>query len=248
MSELPLSADVALVTGATRGIGAAIARALAAAGARVVGTATSAAGAEAISAALAGSGGRGTIYNASDRSGVESLLADLEAREGLPSILVNNAGITRDGLNLRMKDDDWDAVIDTNLSAVFRLSKACLKRMLKERRGRIISISSVVGAIGNAGQANYSAAKAGLIGLTRALAREVASRGITVNAVAPGFIETDMTGALNEAQRASYYGQIPLARFGSVEDIAAAVLFLAGPGAGYVTGQTLHVNGGMYMG
>ncbi len=248
MSELPLSADVALVTGATRGIGAAIARALAAAGARVVGTATSAAGAEAISAALAGSGGRGTIYNASDRSGVESLLADLEAREGLPSILVNNAGITRDGLILRMKDDDWDAVIDTNLSAVFRLSKACLKRMLKERRGRIISISSVVGAIGNAGQANYSAAKAGLIGLTRALAREVASRGITVNAVAPGFIETDMTGALNEAQRASYYGQIPLARFGSVEDIAAAVLFLAGPGAGYVTGQTLHVNGGMYMG
>ena len=248
MSELPLSADVALVTGATRGIGAAIARALAAAGARVVGTATSAAGAEAISAALAGSGGRGTIYNASDRSGVESLLADLEAREGLPSILVNNAGITRDGLILRMKDDDWDAVIDTNLSAVFRLSKACLKRMLKERRGRIISISSVVGAIGNAGQANYSAAKAGLVGLTRALAREVASRGITVNAVAPGFIETDMTGALNEAQRASYYGQIPLARFGSVEDIAAAVLFLAGPGAGYVTGQTLHVNGGMYMG
>jgi 3-oxoacyl-[acyl-carrier protein] reductase len=248
MSELPLSADVALVTGATRGIGAAIARALAAAGARVVGTATSAAGAEAISAALAGSGGRGIIYNASDRSGVESLLADLEAHEGLPSILVNNAGITRDGLILRMKDDDWDQVIDTNLSAVFRLSKACLKRMLKERRGRIISITSVVGAIGNAGQANYSAAKAGLVGLTRALAREVASRGITVNAVAPGFIETDMTGALNEAQRASYYGQIPLARFGSVEDIAAAVLFLAGPGAGYVTGQTLHVNGGMYMG
>lgn len=248
MSELPLSADVALVTGATRGIGAAIARALAAAGARVVGTATSAAGAEAISAALAGSGGRGVIYNASDRSGVESLLADLEAHEGLPSILVNNAGITRDGLILRMKDDDWDQVIDTNLSAVFRLSKACLKRMLKERRGRIISITSVVGAIGNAGQANYSAAKAGLVGLTRALAREVASRGITVNAVAPGFIETDMTGALNEAQRASYYGQIPLARFGSVEDIAAAVLFLAGPGAGYVTGQTLHVNGGMYMG
>jgi 3-oxoacyl-[acyl-carrier protein] reductase len=248
MSELPLSADVALVTGATRGIGAAIARALAAAGARVVGTATSAAGAEAISAALAGSGGRGIVYNASDRSGVESLLADLEAHEGLPSILVNNAGITRDGLILRMKDDDWDQVIDTNLSAVFRLSKACLKRMLKERRGRIISITSVVGAIGNAGQANYSAAKAGLVGLTRALAREVASRGITVNAVAPGFIETDMTGALNEAQRASYYGQIPLARFGSVEDIAAAVLFLAGPGAGYVTGQTLHVNGGMYMG
>lgn len=248
MSELPLSADVALVTGATRGIGAAIARALAAAGARVVGTATSAAGAEAITAALAGSGGRGTIYNASDRSGVESLLADLEAHEGLPSILVNNAGITRDGLILRMKDDDWDQVIDTNLSAVFRLSKACLKRMLKERRGRIISITSVVGAIGNAGQANYSAAKAGLVGLTRALAREVASRGITVNAVAPGFIETDMTGALNEAQRTAYYGQIPLARFGSVEDIAAAVLFLAGPGAGYVTGQTLHVNGGMYMG
>jgi len=250
MSNLPLSADVALVTGATRGIGAAIARALAAAGARVVGTATSAAGAESISAALAGvgPGGRGAVYNAGDAAGVETLLADMDAKEGLPTILVNNAGITRDGLILRMKNEDWDQAININLSAAFRLSKASLKRMLKERRGRIINITSVVGSIGNAGQVNYSAAKAGLVGFTRALAREVASRGITVNAVAPGFIDTDMTGALNEEQRAGYYGQIPLARFGTVDDIAAAVLYLAGPGAGYVTGHTLHVNGGMYMG
>lgn len=250
MSDLPLSADVALVTGATRGIGAAIARVLAGAGARVVGTATSAAGADAISAALAGvgGGGRGAVYDAASPTGVETLLADMESKEGLPTILVNNAGISRDNLILRMKNEDWDQTININLSAAFRLSKACLKRMLKERRGRIISITSVVGSIGNAGQTSYSAAKAGLVGFTRALSREVASRGITVNAVAPGFIETDMTGALNEAQRAAYYAQIPLARFGSVDDVAAAVLYLAGPGAGYVTGHTLHVNGGMYMG
>jgi 3-oxoacyl-[acyl-carrier protein] reductase len=250
MSDLPLSADVALVTGATRGIGAAIARALAGAGARVVGTATSAAGAGSIGAALAGvgPGGRGAIYDAADPAGVEALLADMDAHEGLPTILVNNAGMTRDGLILRMKNEDWDQTININLSAAFRLSKASLKRMLKERRGRIISITSVVGSIGNAGQVNYAAAKAGLEGFTRSLAREVASRGITVNAVAPGFIDTDMTGALNETQRAAYCGQIPLARFGSVDDVAAAVLYLAGPGAGYVTGHTLHVNGGMYMG
>ncbi len=250
MPEQPLSADVALVTGATRGIGAAIARALAGAGARVVGTATSSTGADTISAALAGvgPGGRGTVYNAAEAGGVEALLADMEGKEGLPTILVNNAGIARDGLILRMKNEDWEQTLNINLSAAFRLSKASLKRMLKERRGRIINITSVVGSIGNAGQVHYAAAKAGLVGFTRALAREVASRGITVNAVAPGFIDTDMTAALNEAQRAAYYSQIPLSRFGSVEDVAAAVLYLAGPAAGYVTGHTLHVNGGMYMG
>lgn len=242
-----LGNDVALVTGASRGIGLAIARALLAAGARVVGTATTQAGAAAIGAAL-GAGGRGAVYNAADPAGVEQLLAGMEAQEGLPTILVNNAGIARDGLILRMKNEDWDQTININLSAAFRLSKAALKRMLKERRGRIVSISSVVGAIGNPGQVHYAAAKAGLVGFTKALAREVASRGITVNAVAPGFIETDMTAALNEAQRAGYYGQIPLGRFGTVEDIAQAVLYLAGPGGAYVTGQTLHVNGGMYMG
>ena len=254
MPDLPLSADVALVTGATRGIGAAIARALAAAGARVVGTATSAAGAEAIGAALAAVGtqsssaGRGAVYNATDPAGVEALLAGMEAREGLPTILVNNAGIARDGLILRMKNEDWEQTLNINLSAAFRLSKSSLKRMLKERRGRIINITSVVGSIGNPGQVHYAAAKAGLVGFTRALAREVASRGITVNAVAPGFIETDMTAALNEAQRAAYDAQIPLARFGTAEDVAAAVLYLAGPGGAYVTGHTLHVNGGLYMG
>jgi 3-oxoacyl-(acyl-carrier-protein) reductase len=242
-----LSNDIALVTGATRGIGAAIAKVLADAGARVVGTATSAAGAEAITAHLSGAG-RGVIYNALDAAGPEALLSDMDAHEGLPTILVNNAGIARDGLILRMKAEDWDQTININLSAAFRLSKASLKRMLKERRGRIINISSVVGSIGNAGQVHYSAAKAGLDGFTRALAREVASRGITVNSVAPGFIDTDMTAALNDQQRAGYYAQIPLARFGRVTDVAQAVLFLAGAGAAYVTGHTLHVNGGMYMG
>jgi 3-oxoacyl-[acyl-carrier protein] reductase len=242
-----LENEVALVTGASRGIGQAIAATLAAAGARVVGTATTAAGAAAIGASLQGQG-RGAVYDASARAGVAALLADMEAHEGLPTILVNNAGIARDGLVLRMKDEDWDHTLDINLSAAFRLSKACLKRMLKERRGRIINISSVVGAIGNAGQVHYAAAKAGLIGFSKSLAREVASRGITVNAVAPGFIETDMTRALNEVQRAAYYAQIPLGRFGSVDDVAQAVLYLAGKGGAYVTGQTLHVNGGMYMG
>ena len=242
-----LDNEIALVTGASRGIGRATAAALAAAGARVVGTATSAAGAEGITTAL-GERGRGAVYDAADPAGVEKLLVDMEAKEGLPTILVNNAGISRDGLILRMKPEDWDQTLDINLGAVFRLSKACLKRMLKDRHGRIINMSSVVGAIGNAGQAPYAAAKAGLIGFTKSLAREVASRGITVNAVAPGFIDTDMTHALNDAQRAAYYQQIPLGRFGAVEDVAQAVLYLAGPGAGYVTGQTLHINGGMYMG
>ena len=245
-NALPLANDVALVTGASRGIGRAIAQALASAGARVVGTATSEAGAQAITAAL-GPQGRGAVYDAADAAGVDALLADMEAHEGLPTLLVNNAGIARDALLLRMKNEDWDQTINVNLSAAFRLSKACLKRMLKERRGRVINISSVVGSIGNPGQAHYAAAKAGLIGFTKSMAKEVASRGITVNAVAPGFIETDMTRALNEQQRTGYYGQIPLGRFGTVDDVAQAVLYLAGPAGAYVTGQTLHINGGMYM-
>ena len=244
------STDVALVTGASRGIGQAIAAALAATGATVVGTATTAEGAAAISAMFKerGLSGRGAVYNAADPKGAEQLVADLEAHEGLPTVLVNNAAVTRDGLMLRMKDDDWNQVIDINLSAVFRLTKLCVKRMLKERRGRIINITSVIGAIGNAGQLNYAAAKAGLIGFTRSLARELASRNITVNAVAPGFIETDMTRALPEQQRSAYLAQIPLGRFGSTEDVANTVIFLAGNQASYLTGQTLHLNGGMYMG
>lgn len=244
------STDVALVTGASRGIGQAIAAALATTGATVVGTATSAEGAAAISAMFKerGLNGRGAVYNAGDPKGAEQLVADLEAHEGFPTILVNNAAVTRDGLMLRMKDEDWNQVIDINLSAVFRLTKLCVKRMLKERRGRIINITSVIGAIGNAGQLNYAAAKAGLIGFTRSLARELASRNITVNAVAPGFIETDMTRALPEQQRSAYQAQIPLARFGTTEDVANTVIFLAGKKASYLTGQTLHLNGGMYMG
>ena len=244
------STDVALVTGASRGIGQAIAAALAATGATVVGTATTAEGAAAISAMFKerGLSGRGAVYNAADPKGAEQLVADLEAHEGLPTVLVNNAAVTRDGLMLRMKDDDWNQVIDINLSAVFRLTKLCVRRMLKERRGRIINITSVIGAIGNAGQINYAAAKAGLIGFTRSLARELASRNITVNAVAPGFIETDMTRALPEQQRSAYQAQIPLGRFGSTEDVANTVIFLAGNQASYLTGQTLHLNGGMYMG
>ena len=244
------STDVALVTGASRGIGQAIAAALAGTGAAVIGTATTAAGAAAIGAWFSerALSVRGAVYNAADPNGAASLVADLESHEGLPTILVNNAGVTRDGLMLRMKDEDWNQVIDVNLSAVFRLTKLCLKRMLKERRGRIINITSVIGAIGNPGQANYAAAKAGLIGLTRSLARELGSRSITVNAVAPGFIETDMTRALSEQQRTAYHAQIPLGRFGSVEEVANTVIFLAGNQAAYLTGQTLHLNGGMYMG
>jgi len=242
--------DVALVTGASRGIGQAIAAALAAQGMAVVGTATSTAGAEGISAWFKerGLNGRGARYDALDPEGASALVADLEAHEGLPTILVNNAGIARDGLMLRMKNEEWDQTINVNLSSVFRLTKLCLKRMLKERRGRIINISSVIGAIGNPGQVHYAAAKAGLIGFTRSLARELASRNVTVNAIAPGFIETDMTRALPEQTRLAYQGQIPLGRFGTVEDVADAVVFLAGNHANYLTGQTLHVNGGMYMG
>jgi 3-oxoacyl-[acyl-carrier protein] reductase len=244
-----LENDLALVTGASRGIGRAIALTLAQAGARVVGTATSEAGAAAITAMFvqARVRGRGAVLDAGDAGSIEALIGDLEAAEGLPTILVNNAAITRDMLLLRMKSEDWDQVIATNLTAVFRLSKACLKRMLKERRGRIINVTSIVGVTGNAGQTNYAAAKAGLLGFTKSLAREVASRGITVNAVAPGFVDTDMTRSLTAEQRGTLQAQIPLGRLAAPEDIAAAVLFLASPQAAYITGETLHVNGGMYM-
>ncbi|MDE2305605.1 MAG: 3-oxoacyl-ACP reductase FabG [Gammaproteobacteria bacterium] len=242
-----LTGEVALVTGASRGIGAAIAAHLARQGARVIGTATTAAGAESIGAALSGHGGRGAVLDVADPASIEALLADIEAREGAVTILVNNAGITRDTLLLRMKPEDWDAVIQTNLASVFRLSKAVLRGMMKARKGRIVSIASVVGLTGNPGQANYAAAKAGMIGFSKSLAREVGSRGITVNVVAPGFIDTDMTRALAAEQRAVLDAQIPLGRLGLPEDVAAAVGFLASPAAAYVTGETIHVNGGMYM-
>jgi 3-oxoacyl-[acyl-carrier protein] reductase len=241
-----LQNDIALVTGASRGIGQGIARALAAAGARVIGTATSQEGADGITSWL-GNNGRGAVLDVSSAASIEALLGDLDVRGEMPTILVNNAAITRDNLLLRMKPDDWDAVITTNLTSVFRLSKGCLRRMMKERRGRIITLTSIVGLTGNPGQANYAAAKAGVLGFTKSLAKEIASRGITVNAVAPGFIDTDMTRALNEEQRNSLTAQVPMARLGTVDDIAAAVLYLCGPGASYVTGETLHVNGGMYM-
>jgi 3-oxoacyl-[acyl-carrier protein] reductase len=244
-----LENEIALVTGASRGIGQAIALALGSAGARIIGTATSAEGAAKLSAALASHGcnGRGAVLDAGDPASIDALVEELEKRTELPSILVNNAAITRDTLLLRMKPQDWDAVIATNLTAVFRLSKACVRRMMKERRGRIVNLTSVVGVTGNPGQANYAAAKAGLLGFTKSLARELATRGITVNAVAPGFIDTDMTRALNEEQRVALLAQIPMGRLGVPEDIAGAVLFLVSPQATYITGQTLHVNGGMYM-
>jgi 3-oxoacyl-[acyl-carrier protein] reductase len=242
-----LAGDIALVTGATRGIGAAIAERLSRDGARVVGTATTAEGAASISERLAPHGGRGVLLDVVKQDSIDATLADIEGREGPIGILCNNAGITRDTLLLRMKEADWDAVLDTNLASVFRLSKAVLRGMMKARKGRIVSITSVVGLTGNAGQANYAAAKAGIIGFTKSLAREVGSRGITVNAIAPGFIDTDMTRALAEAQRAALNAQIPLGRLGQPADIAAAVAFLCSPGGAYITGETLHVNGGMYM-
>ena len=245
-NDLTLQNEVALVTGASRGIGQAIARQLAAAGAKVIGTATSESGAAAITASL-GNQGRGAVLDVGSAASIDALLADLDARNEMPTILVNNAAITRDTLLLRMKPEDWDAVITTNLTSVFRLSKGVLKRMMKERKGRIVSLTSIVGLTGNAGQANYAAAKAGLLGFTKSLAKEIASRGITVNAVAPGFIDTDMTRALNDEQRSALTAQVPMARLGNVEDIASAVLFLCTPGASYITGETLHVNGGMYM-
>ena len=245
----PLAGQVALVTGASRGIGNAIAAMLGARGATVIGTATSLAGAGLIDAMLAAAGakGRGAVLNVNDAPGIDVLIEAI-AKEFAPvSILVNNAGITQDTLAMRMKDEDWDAVMQTNLSAVFRLSRGVLRGMMKAKAGRIINITSVVGHSGNPGQVNYAAAKAGVAGMTRALAREIGSRNITVNCVAPGFIETDMTRSLTEAQTAALLTQIPLGRLGSVEDVAAAVAYLASAEAGYVTGTTLHVNGGMYV-
>jgi 3-oxoacyl-[acyl-carrier protein] reductase len=244
-----LDKQVALVTGASRGIGNAIAMALAGAGATVVGTSTSAEGSSAFSMNLASHGynGRGAVLDVSNSASIDALIQDLEAAGQMPTILVNNAAITRDTLLLRMKPDDWDQVIATNLTSVFRLSKACLKRMMKERHGRIVNLTSIVGITGNSGQANYAAAKAGILGFTKSLAKEVASRGITVNAVAPGFIDTDMTRALTEEQRSALLAQIPMGRLGSAADVAATVLFLCSDPAGYITGETLHVNGGMYM-
>jgi len=249
MNELPLAQDIALVTGASRGIGRAIAEQLAKAGATVIGTATSEAGAQGITAWLDAGGykGRGIVLNVADAAASEAAIKDIEAHEGAVTILVNNAGITRDNLLLRMKPEEWDDIMNTNLASVFRLSKAVLRGMMKARRGRIINIASVVGVMGNAGQTNYAAAKAGIIGFSKSLAREVGSRNITVNVVAPGFIATDMTAKLPAEQQQQLSNQVALGRLGSPEDIAHAVAFLASPQASYVTGETLHVNGGMYM-
>ncbi len=248
MSEIQFEGQVALVTGASRGIGAAIALELARKGLKVTGTATSDAGASAISQALAAFPGcSGANLNVNDAVAAEALINGIVKEHGGLQVLVNNAGITRDMLAMRLKDEDWDAVLDTNLKAVFRMSRAVMRTMMKQRYGRIISITSVVGASGNAGQANYAAAKAGVAGMTRALARELGSRNITVNCVAPGFIETDMTAGLPEEQQKALLGQIPLGHLGKPQDIAHAVAFMASPQAGYVTGQELHVNGGMYM-
>jgi 3-oxoacyl-[acyl-carrier protein] reductase len=242
-----LNGEVALVTGASRGIGAAIAARLANDGARVIGTATTSEGAARISENLAGQGGRGAVLDVTRQESIDALIADIDGKEGAIGILCNNAGITRDMLLLRMKEDDWDLVMQTNLASVFRLSKAVLRGMMKARKGRIISIASIVGVTGNPGQANYAAAKAGMIGFSKSLAREVGSRGITANVIAPGFIDTDMTRALNESQKETLNAQIPLGRLGQPADIAAAVAFLASAEASYITGETLHVNGGMYM-
>lgn len=249
MTTTQLAGQVALVTGASRGIGRAIALELASRGLKVVGTATTDEGAQGITAALASHDGcRGIRLNVNDAAAVDAAVDAIVKELGALHVLVNNAGITRDTLSMRMKDDDWDAVIDTNLKAVFRLSRAAIRPMMKQRYGRIVNITSVVGASGNPGQANYAAAKAGVAGMTRSLARELGSRGITVNCVAPGFIETDMTKALGEAQTGALLAQIPLGRLGQASDIAHAVAFVASPQAGYITGTELHVNGGMYMG
>jgi 3-oxoacyl-[acyl-carrier protein] reductase len=245
----PLQGSLALVTGASRGIGRAIALELGRQGATVIGTATTAEGAAAIGEAFAQGGiaGRGEALNVTAAAACEALVDALQKEFGGVAILVNNAGITRDNLAMRMKDEEWQAVVDTNLSAVFRMSKLVMRGMMKARHGRIVNVTSVVGSMGNAGQANYAAAKAGVAGMSRALARELGSRNVTVNCVAPGFIDTDMTRALDEAQTAALTQSIPLGRFGQPEDVAAAVAFLASPAAGYITGVTLHVNGGMYM-
>lgn len=242
-----LKGEIALVTGASRGIGAAIADELAAQGATVIGTATSEGGAKAIGERLAASGGHGRVLDVSDAASVEALIDSIGKEIGAISILVNNAGITRDNLLMRMKDEDWQAILDTNLTSVYRTSKAVMRSMMKARKGHIINIASVIGVTGNPGQANYAAAKAGIIAFSKSLAKEIGSRGITVNVVAPGFIDTDMTRALPEDAKNAMLGQIALGRFGEPADIARAVAFLAGPSAAYITGETLHVNGGMYM-
>jgi len=240
-----LTGQIALVTGASRGIGKAIAETLSAAGATVVGTATSENGAQAISDYL--SNGQGMVLNVAEQQSIDDLLQAMKQGVGLPTILVNNAGITNDKLLMRMSDDDWMQVINTNLSSIYRMSKACIRGMMKAKGGRIINIGSVIGNMGNPGQSNYAAAKAGMLGFTKSLAREVGSRGITVNVVAPGYIQTDMTDELDDKQKESLMDQVPLKRLGSTDDIAAAVLFLASESASYITGETLHVNGGMYM-
>lgn len=245
-SATTFTGKTALVTGASRGIGAAIAAALAAGGATVIGTATSESGANAISATL-GKQGRGAVLNIADAESVEALLADIGKNEGAPAIVINNAGITRDNLLMRMKPEEWDDVIATNLSGVYRVCRGAVRGMMKARYGRIINIASVIGVMGNAGQANYAAAKAGIIGFSKSLARELGSRNITVNVVAPGFIDTDMTKVLPEEQRAALLTQVPLGRLGAADDIANAVTFLATDAAAYITGETLHVNGGMLM-
>jgi len=247
MTEVRTQGQVALVTGASRGIGRAIAMALAAQGMKVIGTATSEAGAAAIGEALGALGGSGLKLDVTDGAALDAAIDGIVKQHGGLQVLVNNAGITRDTLSMRMKDEDWDAVLDTNLKAVFRASRAAIRPMMKQRYGRIVNITSVVGASGNPGQANYAAAKAGVAGMTRSLARELGSRGITVNCVAPGFIDTDMTHSLPEAQKAALLAQIPVGRLGQAAEIAHAVAFLASPLAGYVTGTELHVNGGMYM-
>jgi 3-oxoacyl-[acyl-carrier protein] reductase len=249
--EAPSTTQVALVTGASRGIGRAIALTLAGSGFRVIGTGTNAAGAAAFDQALreanAPAGSRSAVLNVNDAAAADGLIESIVKQDGGLHVLVNNAGITRDGLAMRMKDDDWSAVLDTNLNAVFRLCRAVMRPMMKQRHGRIVNVTSVVGAAGNAGQANYAAAKAGVAGLTRSLARELGSRNITVNCVAPGFIGTDMTDALPDAQRQALLAQVPLGRLGTADEVAAAVSFLVSPGAGYITGTQLHVNGGMFM-
>lgn len=247
--SLNLQGEVALVTGASRGIGRAIAEHLAAAGATVFGTATTQNGADSISAYLADStsGSKGLVLNVTDSEQVQAVVKQISAEQGGVSILVNNAGITADNLLMRMQEDQWDSVLDTNLSSVYRLSKACLRGMMKARKGRIINIASVVGLMGNSGQANYSASKAGVLGFTKSLAQEIGSRNITVNAIAPGFVETDMTGAMDDSQRAAITQQVPLAKIGACEDIAKAVCFLASDWSSYITGETLNISGGLYM-
>ncbi len=243
----PLQGDIALVTGASRGIGAAIANMLATQGATVIGTATSDGGAQAIGERLAPFGGHGRKLDVVDGAAVEAVIDEIAKQYGPVSILVNNAGITRDNLLMRMKEEEWQSILDTNLTSVYRTSKAVMRGMMKARKGRIINIASVVGVTGNAGQTNYAAAKAGIIAFSKSLAKEIGSRGITVNVVAPGFIDTDMTRALSDAAKEGLLSQIALGRLGAADDIAHAVAFLAGPAAGYITGETLHVNGGMYM-